>query len=204
VWRPPSPPVVTAPARSAPTARLAIVALLLLVLGGAGYRFATKGDALPKGTSDYVAGHGVDYTAPDGSYSARFPVEPEVTQEPVTIGSVTATVNAAIATTGDYEIGVASIQLPVTVPPDRVDEVLDGALNGGLTSANGKLVSKQRIERGGLPANDAKFKAPDGYSARVLVMLAGSRLYVLFVHAKGGTDKLFRALDASFVPRVTP
>jgi hypothetical protein len=81
--------------------------------------------------------------------------------------------------------------------------VLDGALNGGLTSANGKLVSKQRIDRGGLPANDATFKAPDGYSARVLVMLAGSRLYVLFVHAKSGTDKLFRALDASFVPAVS-
>ncbi len=31
-------------------------------------------------------------------------------------------------------------------------------------------------------------------------MLAGSRLYVLFVHAKTGTDKLFHTLDASFVP----
>ena len=41
----------------------------------------------------------------------------------------------------------------------------------------------------------AKFKAPDGYTAHVLVMLSGSRLYMLFVHAKNGTDKLFKALD---------
>jgi hypothetical protein len=202
LWRPPAPPVVTTTKRSAPVARLALIVIVGLVLGGFGYRFVNRPGALPSGTSDWVAGKGVDYTAPDRSYKVRLPIQPQESQQPVSVGSVTASVSAAIASTSDYELGAGTIVVPVTIPPDRVDSVLEGALNGGVSNVNGDLVSKERIERGGLPAMKAKFKAPDGYSARVLVMLSGSRLYMLFVHAKTGTDKLFETLDASFTPNV--
>ncbi len=157
---------------------------------------------MPAGTSEFAAGKGIDYTSPDRSYTARFPKAPVESQQPVTVGSVTATVTAAIVSTDDYELGTGTILMPVAIPSDRIDGVLEGSLNGGISNANGELVSKERIERGGLPAITAKFKAPDGYSAHVLVMLSGSRLYMVFVHAKNGTDKLFKALDASFVPNV--
>ena len=40
-----------------------------------------------------------------------------------------------------------------------------------------------------------------GYDARLLVVLSGSTLVVLLVHAKSGTDRLYQALEASLIIR---
>ena len=45
---------------------------------------------------------------------------------------------------------------------------------------------------------EATFKAPDGYGARMLVLSFDAKMYVLFVHAKTGVDRLYNALDKSF------
>jgi hypothetical protein len=158
------------------------------------------GNGLPSGTSAFVGGHGVEYTAPDNSYLAHFPKQPVEDQEPVTVGSVTANVTSALVQTDDYEIGTASMQLPIAVPAEQIDGVLDGAMNGGIVQIDGKLQTKNRVTRGGYTAVEATFKASDGYSAHGLVMIHGTRMYMEFVHAKTGTDRLFKALDASFVP----
>ncbi len=55
--------------------------------------------------------------------------------------------------------------------------------------------------RGPLPAIEGEFKAPDGYSARILVVAPGSTMILVVVHAKTGTDRLYKALEASLLIR---
>jgi hypothetical protein len=167
---------------------------------GIGYAVKARSLAVPEGTKAFVEGNGIVFTAADGSYSAEFPIEPTVEEAPMTVESVTVNVSAASVTTNDYEMAAASMSLRgVKVPKDRVDELLEESLQGGVQRSDAEVVSKERITRGGLPAIDAKLKAPDGYGARALVVLSGSRLYLLFVHAKTGSDRLFNAFNESFV-----
>jgi hypothetical protein len=200
IWRPIVSAAPTSPSvRTFPTG-IVLALVGLLILGAAGFTFISNRNSLPAGTGDFVAGNGVSFTAPDRSYTALFPAAPKVEHAPVTVGGVTTQVALASVSSDSYEMGSASFDLRIPVPVEVVDSILVGALNGGVARAGGDLVAKEQITRGGLPAIDAKFKAPDGYSARVLVVLKHSRIYVLFVHAKSGTDKLFDAFDKSFVP----
>jgi hypothetical protein len=197
-WRP---PVTTATAPARKSRGTALMLIVLLVLGAGAYTFyTTQRDKVPAGTSDYVAGKGVEFVASDGSYSVRLPDEPQVMQQPLTVQNATVTLNAALVSTDEYELGAASVKLPTTVPAAQTENVLEGSLEGGISNVDGALVSKKHIERGGVPGIDAKFKAPDGYSAHIVVLVDGSRLYMLFSHAKTGTDRLFKALDESFIP----
>jgi hypothetical protein len=195
------PPVVTAPPKKSRLGALALVVVVAL-FASAGYGLLRSRSALPDGTKDFVGGRGVVYVAADGSYTAQFPQAPLEDQQQLAVGNLTATVSFALVSTDDYEMGTASFAMPVVVPDAQAGQVLEGALNGGVSSVSGDLVSKEHVTRAGLPAIDAKFKAPDGYSAHVMVVLDGSRMYMLFVHAKTGTDRLFRALDESFLPNV--
>jgi hypothetical protein len=170
------------------------------MVAGIGYALKARSLAVPKGTQEFVEGRGIAYIAADGSYSAQFPVEPTVQDAPMQVESVTVNVSSASVSTNDYEMAAASMSIPgVAVPTDRIDTVLEQSLQGGVQRADAEVISKKRITRGGLPALDAKLKAPDGYGARALVMLSGSRLYLLFVHSKTGSDRLFKAFDESFV-----
>lgn len=197
-WIPAPEPV--APKRSAlPRAVVAIIASLVLTCAvGAGALAFLRSDSLPAGTAAFVAGHGVEYTAPDGSFSARFPRQPVAEAKPISVSGVSLTLNYASDTTSDYEMGAASMVLPVAVPASEIDRTLQDALNSGLAGADGKLTRSERTTRGGLPAIYGDFSAPDGYSARMLVALDKNKVFVLFAHAKSGTPKLFDALDKSF------
>ena len=150
--------------------------------------------------SAFASGHGVTYTSSDNSYTVQLPERPTVEDTPVSVGTTTMNVSSALVSKSDYELGTASMELPVKVPADRVDELLSDALDGGVNGIKGEIISKQRITRGGFPALDARFKAPDGYTAHAIVFMNSRDLYVLFVHAKTGTEKLFQALNKSFVP----
>jgi hypothetical protein len=199
VWR----PVTFTPAPSATRkfpAGLVLAIVAFVIIGGLGFSYVRGRNALPGGTSDFVAGNGVSFTAPDRSYTAQFPEEPTVTHSEVPIGNSQAQLSLASVETKSYEMGSTSFDFGLAVPKSRVQRVLEQAIGSGITHVNGDAVSMEKIQRGGLSALDATFKAPDGYSARVLVMLKGSRIYLLYVHAKSGTDKLFEAFDKSFVP----
>jgi hypothetical protein len=199
-FRPPTP---TAPPARKSRSGTALMLVVLLVLGAGAYKFYTsQRDKLPAGASDYVAGEGVEFTASDRSYSVRLPIKPQVTEQPFTVQNATVTLNAALVSQDEYELGAASVTLPMNVPAAQVDQVLESSLDGGISNVDGELVSKKLFERGGVPAIDAKFKAPDGYSAHIVVMVDGARLYMLFSHAKHGTDRLFKTLDESFVPAI--
>jgi hypothetical protein len=197
--------VTVAPPAKSSNARVALVFALVafLALGGIGlYLRGKAATAVPAGTSDFVAGRGVSYAPADNAFTVRLPADPEVTTQPVTVGSVSMMLQTALVETDDYELGAASMTLPVAVPDSRVDDTLESSLDNGVSSVDGDLVSKKRITRGGLPALDAIFKAKDGYSAHIMVILDTRYVYMLIVHSKSGTERLFNALNTSFVPTI--
>jgi hypothetical protein len=201
-WQP-VPVAVAPPEKSSNLRVVAVFALVAcLALGAIGVYLRGKASALPPGTGDFVAGRGVSYTPPDNAFRVQLPADPEVDSQPVTVGSVTMTVQEALVQTDDYEIGAASMSLPASIPDSRVDDTLESSLKDGVSSVDGDLVSKERITRGGLPALDATFKAKDGYSAHIMVILDTRYVYMLIVHAKTGTERLFGALNTSFVPTI--
>jgi hypothetical protein len=198
MWQPQPVPYVTTPARSTPKrGMLAMALVVVLLLGGVGYAVIAARNALPPGTSAFVAGHGVDYNAPDNSFSVQFPVAPKAESQPMNFQGALLQINEATVEADDYEMAAASVVLPVAIPADRVDALLDDSLHGGFAGANGSVAHSKHTTRGGLPAVDATIKSPDGYGARVMVIVWDNKLYLFGVHAKSGVDRLFAAMDKS-------
>jgi len=176
-----------------------IVAVLAAVLAYGAY----ARNQAPPDTSSYVDGHGgIDYDAPDGSYAAQFPQQPVVDTKPITVGSVQMMITTASVETDNYEMVTASIALPVAIPAAQVDKTLDDSVDAFVNGMGGKNTSTHPFRRGGLPAIEATFDARDSYAARTVIMYAGGHLDIIAVHSRTGVDKLFHALDKSFVPYV--
>jgi len=114
---------------------------------------------------------------------------------------VSVTIYMAAVSTDDYVIGAMSIAFPSSVQPEHVNDLLNAALTGGVSGVNGKLVRKSLLTHDTLPAIEGHFDAPDGYRADVLIMASGSRLIMLLVHSKTGTDRLYKALEDSLIVR---
>jgi hypothetical protein len=203
-WQPlgPSTPPRRAKRSKARIVMLAVVLALGLSIYGAVLHPGSN--ALPSGTSAFAKGDGVDYQSPDGSYMAQFPKTPVQSHDVEQLQGFTTTVNTASVETDDYEMATGSIALPAKPTSAQSSELLHDALNAGISKAGGTNPQETPLTRGGLPALQATFKAPDGYNAKGLVMLDGKWLFVFLVHAKTGTDKLFDALDKSFVPTALP
>jgi len=196
------PATVTAPvAKRRPKvwAQLALVVAIVLVAGAAVVHMHS--DPLPAGTSGFVAGGGVTYDSPDGSFEVQLPQTPTTDQEAITVNNVTATLFTALSSTSDYEIGAADIAFPSVVPAARVNDMLDAALTKGVDGTHGTLVKKIFTRHGVLPAIEGHFNAPDGYRAEILVVSNGWSLVLLIVHSKTGTDRLFKALEDSLIIR---
>jgi len=151
-----------APPKKRKTGRI-VLAGIVLVLGAFVAYGAYARNQPPAGTGDFVAGHGVEYTAADGSYTTQFPKAPVVDTKPVPINGVQLTSNSATVESGAYEMLTISMALPAPIPADRIDQALDDGVNSGVAGANGKLKSKQRLTRGGFPAVDATLEMPDSY-----------------------------------------
>lgn len=173
--------------------------MVLLVVAGIGGAVYLRSNAVPAGTSAFIDGHGISYSSSDGTYTAQLPQLPTLTQEPVTVGQYSGVMALATVQTDDYEIGTASMPMPVAVPPDRVDAALDESMREGLASiSDGKTGTPRHFMRDGYPAAEVSFTAKDGYPAHALVMLGGNTVYVMFSHAKTGAGALFDALEKSF------
>ncbi len=199
-WQPVA--IAPPPARPVKATRLGVAVLAIVVAVGAYLGVMHfRSDPLPVGTSDFAAGGGVTFTAADGSFQVLLPKAPEVEQRSEVVDNVTATIYAAAVSTNDYVIGAVSIDFPSSVQPERVNDLLNAALTGGVSGVNGKLVRKSLLTHDTLPAIEGRFDAPDGYRADVLVMASGSRLIMLLVHSKTGTDRLYKALEDSLIVR---
>jgi hypothetical protein len=199
-WRPVA--IAAPPARPVRATKLG-VAVLAIVVGVGAFLGVThfRADPLPAGTGEFASGGGETFTSADGSFQVLLPQAPEVEQRTEAVDNVTATIYAAAVSTNDYVMGAVSIEFPSSVQPDRVNDLLNAALTGGVSGIKGKLVRKSLLTRDTLPAIEGRFDAPDGYRADVLIMASGPRLIMLLVHSKTGTDRLYKALADSLIVR---
>jgi hypothetical protein len=200
VWHAAPPLTVTpAPASSTRVGRIAVAVVILLVIAGIGGAILQRSKSVPPGTSAFIDGHGIDYTSADRTYSAQLPQQPKVAQQAVNVGGYTGTMSLSLVQTNDYELGTASLPLPIEVPAARLNAALDDAMTQGLgTVSDGRGLHTRHFMRGGYPAAEVSFKAKDGYGAHALVMVGGNTIFLMFSHAKAGADTLFHALDKSF------
>ena len=198
-WDAPS-PVPVKPARSnTPRVVIAFIAIASMALGWVAVGQFFQADNLPAGTSAFVAGHGVPYSSPDHTFDAQFPSQPKLVQKQFSIASTGATLNLAQAQTDDYEVVAASMVVPVRVPDSEVDTAIHQILNAGAASQDAKILNEKHVTIEGAPGIEVRAKVKDGYDARLLVIVSGSRFYLLGVHARSATAKLFDALVSSLI-----
>ena len=203
VWRPaPVPVIVRTPRPSFAQRVLAACVLLAMVAAGVGgYNFLSSRADLPAGTSAFVHGNGVAYADPDGVYTAEFPKAPAVDSSNVSLAGGDLTVTTASVEADDYEVGVIVGALPVAIPTSQVDSSMKDLTADAISGTQGTVESQTRGTRGAAATLETRFKMGDGYAAHILVMMTGSHIYVLYVHAKTGADRLYSALDKSFQAR---
>jgi hypothetical protein len=194
--------VVETPAKTAtlrkPWARVALAVAVVLVVGAAIMHL--RSDPLPAGTTAFVSGDGVTYTSPDGAFQVQLPQQPEVQHHMLTINGVNAPLYLGIVQTHSYAIGVASLVSPVPFNRSRINDALDAMASQGVKSAHGTGVHKVMTMHGAQPAIDARFKV-NGHVGHMLAVATDSSIILLFVFAKSGTDRLYKALDDSLLIR---
>ena len=198
-WTPPTPVVTAKRTSSTPRSLIVLISVMSMALGFVAVNHVFNRNALPSGTSDFVAGRGVPYSSPDHTFDARFPTTPTVEQKPFQTASGTVTMNLAQVQADDYELVAASLVLPVSVSGDRVDAVLHNILMEGANAQGAKISSETRITRYGATGLEVRAKVKDGYEARMVVLVSGSHVYFLGAHAKRGTVRLYDALMGSLV-----
>jgi len=206
VWRPsPAPVLVRQPQQRSLTARVLAVCLSLamIAVGRFAYDAIAGGQSLPAGTSAFVHGSGVLYNAPDGAYSVRFPKTPTEDSQEYTVAGMTLTVSSASTESDSYEMGVIEGALPVAIPADQIDSSMKDVTDQAVSGTNGTVVSQTRGTRGVAQTLETTFKDSGGYGAHVLVEMTGSHMYVLYAHAKVGTEPLYKALNQSFEVRAS-
>ncbi|GIU88161.1 MAG: hypothetical protein KatS3mg009_2676 [Acidimicrobiia bacterium] len=195
----------SAPSAPEPRRRLGRVAALLvaLVIGAGVYAgrpyLRELLDPPPEGTAAFLDGDGVAYTAPDASFTVRFPADPVVETGTVPVpGLGPVSVHTAYASGDEWEMGVGSAEVGA-VDPRTADTVLSGGA-AGLASVGGlgRVTDQSATEHDGHRALDATVEVGDDHPARVRVIYDGRRIHVLAVHSKGATDRLFDELVSSF------
>jgi hypothetical protein len=198
-WDPPSPVPVKTSRSNTPRALIAFIAVASLVLGWTGMGQFFSNDKLPAGTKAFVSGHGIPFSSPDHTFDAQFPSPPTLMQRQFSVSSATVTLNLAQAQTDDYEVVAASMVVPVSMPDSEVDAAIDQILDAGAAAQDAHIVTRKKVTIEGASGIEVRAKIKDGYDARLLVVVSGSHFYLLGVHAKVGTGRLYDALVSSLI-----
>ena len=198
-WDPPSPVPVKTSRSNTPRALIAFIAVTSMVLGWVGMGQFFEHDKLPAGTKAFVAGHGVSFSSPDHTFDAQFPSQPKLIQKQFSVASSAVTLNLAQAQTDDYEVVAASMVVPVSMPDSEVDAAIDQILDAGAASQDTHILTRKKVTIQGASGIEVRAKIKDGYDARLLVVVSGSRFYLLGVHATVGTGRLYDALVSSLI-----
>ncbi|MFN8034433.1 MAG: hypothetical protein U0V73_00645 [Acidimicrobiia bacterium] len=194
-WGPTTPAAPASRARKAPRLLVALVMVVATALAGALAHAVLAGDgAIPSDTGEFVAGRGVPYASPDQTFTARFPRTPTVRQRSYSVGSLSATLYLAQVQTDDYEIVAASIVLPGSLRSEQVDTVLHDVLKQGARSQHATIDHEQHVTHDGVSGLEVRAEITDGYDARLMALSGNGRVYLLGVHAKVGTRRLYDAL----------
>lgn len=202
-WSPAVPPEMVTVASGAPRAtRLGVIALVMALAFAAGFGVMhLRSDPLPAGTSAFVDGKGVTYTSTDQSFQVRLPQAPTLDTSTMTLNSMTATIFTATTEGNGYQIAVASIEFPDRLTSAQVKAALDAAFKERISIEGGKVEQKDLTMRGTLPAVEGRVDAGGGRHAHMLIVASDTALVLIAVAAKSGTDRLYKALEASLVVR---
>jgi hypothetical protein len=180
-------------------ALLACVCVASMAFGWTAFNHRFGQDPLPSGTGPFVHGDGLVFVSPDHTFEARFPDAPTVLQRMIPVASTSATLDLAQVATDDYGVVAASIVLPTAVPDGEVHTVLHDIVRFGAVEQGAKIVSENQISQDGVPGIEANVSVPGGYNARLMVLMSGTRFYMLAVHSKHATKRLFDALVSSLI-----
>ncbi|MDQ1383817.1 MAG: hypothetical protein QOG65_1196 [Actinomycetota bacterium] len=189
----------TDPVRPPRATRLGVIALVVAIACAAGFgAMHLHSDPLPAGTNAFVAGEGVTYTSPDGSFQVQLPHTPVLDTRAITLNSIPATVYTADTQADGYDVAVASIAFPDRLSSLQMQRALDAAFKERISVAGGTLERKDLTMRDKLPAVEGRFNR-NGVHAHLLIVASASALVLIAVSAKSGTDRLYKALEASLI-----
>ncbi len=198
-WDAPSPVSAKAARHNTPRAVLAFIAIASMVLGWVAVDRVFQHGQLPAGTKAFVAGHGIPFSSPDHTFDAEFPTQPRLIRKHFSVASVAATLNLAQAQTDDYEVVAASMVMPTRVPDSDVDAAIHQILDAGAASQNAEILAEKKVSIEGASGIEVRAKVKDGYDARLLVVVSGSRFYLLGVHSRSATKQMYDALVSSLI-----
>lgn len=199
-WEPtPLTPVARRARASRAPAMLSVLVLVGLGAGGFfGWRVLWAGPEPPAAVRAYLDGGGTTYEPFNLGYAVRLPATPVESSESFTVEGVMLTMQMALIEDDEYEVGVAAMDLGFVVPSEMLDQVFQMSVAGAVSAEPGtELRGQTRTEFDGRPAVDVDLEAPDGYDARAMIIVDGSRVYGLFSHATAANDALFQALRDS-------
>ena len=170
-----------------------------MALGWVAVDHVLSSDPLPAGTSAFVAGHGVAFSSPDHTFDARFPSTPTVEQRQIPVATSSATINLAQVQTDDYEVVAGSMVLPIPIPSTDVQPALHKILDAAVAAEGAKSTGETEVNRFGVPGLEMQAKVQDGYPARFIMLISGTHVYLLGVHSKHATKRLYDALLSSLI-----
>jgi hypothetical protein len=134
----------------------------------------------------------VDYSAPDGTFTAKFPKEPTHSTPmvqgpdgpiPTDLYAVSDPQFVAVAVTADLP-GVPAGQ---PIPQQAVDQALEAACNAMVQQVpGGQQVSRTTISHQGNAGRDVVIAAPNGSGGTARVFIANGKIYNLLFAAKAG------------------
>jgi hypothetical protein len=121
----------------------------------------------------------ITFTAPDGSFSVGLPSQPTASTQTVTTANGQLQLYSFQAGTADGQTvyGVSYADYPTAyVQAADHQAILDGAVNGFITTSKGTLVQSHAIDVGGVPGRDLTSTVQGG-SMHGRIYLSGTRLY---------------------------
>lgn len=179
------------------------VAVVAIVIVGAGAWFGWKAlrapAPLPAEARAYVDGAGVAYEPFNQGFRVRMTKSPIESTQTVSQGGLSVVVTMGhIEHDGRYEMLAGGADLGIVIQPELAHSMLSGVATGIVAAEPGvDIVDQRMLQFEGWPALDVRLTAPDGHPARALVVLAGSRLVIIFTHATSDNDDLFEAMQDS-------
>jgi hypothetical protein len=179
--------------KRAPSSLKKIAALTLMLVGGfMGWKYVQAWrNSVPEEVKEYVDGGGVEYAPPGLGYSVRLPEQPVEDAQTRDVNGMTVTVHIACNQKDRWEACAGVTQLPVALDDAQAESAMRAAVSAGNAAAQGEIASTELTTHAGMPAMEAELEAPDGYPARVLVVLSGSRMFMLVAHSAQGTDQIY-------------
>jgi hypothetical protein len=132
----------------------------------------------------------IEYSSPDGLFTAKFPVEP--THSTPTVQGPTGPVptNQYLAESPQLIALVASAEVPgfqADMPQKDIDRALDAACDALVKRFPGaQQVGRTNITHQGFAGRDVGISAPDGSGGTARVFIANGRMYSLMAATKVG------------------